>query len=68
MAFSQIEMRLGGLCVNIQTELQYPDAMDDLCARTLNMFKEGVQIAKENEIDITVMTLHNTDYGDDYDD
>jgi len=50
--------------VNIETELAYPDAMDDLCNRTLNLFKEGVLVAKENDIDITVMSLHTSDYGD----
>jgi len=64
MAFTQIELRCGGLVVNIQTELTYPDAMDDLCGRTLNLFKEGVQVAKENDIDITTMSLHTSDFGD----
>lgn len=68
MAFSSIEIRLGGLSVNVQTELAYPDAMDDLCSRTLSLFKEGVATAIANDIDITVMTLHATDYGDDFED
>jgi len=67
MAFTQIDLRCGGLVVNIQTELTYPDAMDDLCARTLNLFKEGVLVAKENNIDITTMSLHTSDYGDEED-
>jgi hypothetical protein len=57
MAFSQIEIRLGGLSVNTQTELTYPDGLDDLCGRTLKLFKDGVTVAKENDIDITVMTF-----------
>jgi len=64
MAYTHIELRCGGLVVNIETELAYPDAMDDLCNRTLNLFKEGVLVAKENDIDITVMSLHTSDYGD----
>ncbi len=67
MSYSSIEMRLGGLIVNVQTDLAYPDAIDDLCARTLSLFKEGVATAKENDIDITVMSLHTSDYGDDDD-
>jgi hypothetical protein len=63
-AFSSIEISLGGLTVNVQTELSYPDAIDDLCARTLSVFKEAVATAKANDIDITVMSLH-TDYSDD---
>lgn len=65
MAYSSIEIRLGGLVVNVATELSYPDGMDDLCARTLSIFKQGVSTAKENDIDITTMTLHTSDYGDD---
>ena len=68
MAYSQIEMRCGGLQVVIQTELTYPDAMDDLCARTLMMFKEGLDHAKANDIDVSDMRLITTDYGDELED
>jgi len=64
MAFSSVEIILGGLSVNVQTELAYPDGLDDLAARTLSVFKEAVATAKANEIDITVMSLH-TDFSDD---
>jgi hypothetical protein len=67
MAYSGIEIRLVGLVVSVHTELSYPDGLDDLTARTLAMFKEGVEIAKKNDIDITTMTLHTTDYGDEDD-
>lgn len=67
MAYSSVEIRCGGLVVNVQTDLQYPDHLDDLCARSLSMFKEGVATAKANNIDITVMSLHTSDYGDEYD-
>ena len=63
MAFSSIEIILGGLSVNVQTELTYPDGLDDLCARTLTVFKEAVQTTRANEIDIMVMSLH-TDFPD----
>jgi hypothetical protein len=66
MAYSAVEIRLGGLVVSVSTEMAYPDGMDDLCARTLSIFKEGVTTAKSNDIDITTMTLHTSDYGDDY--
>ena len=64
MAFSSIEIILGGLSVNVQTEINYPDAIDDLCNRTLTVFKEAIATAKANDIDITVMSLH-TDFSDD---
>jgi hypothetical protein len=67
MTYSGIEIRLGGLVVSVHTELNYPDGLDDLTARTLTLFKEGVQTAKENNIDITTMTLHTSDYGDEDD-
>ena len=67
MAFSSVEIRCGGLVVSVQTELAYPDGLDDLCARSMTLFKEGVKTAKDNDIDITVMSLHTTDYGDDDD-
>ena len=66
MAFSSVEIILGGLSVNVQTELTYPDGLDDLAARTLSVFKEAVATAKANEIDITVMSLH-TDFSDEED-
>ena len=68
MAYSAIEIRCGGLVVSVSTELAYPDAMDDLCARTLNLFKEGAAVAKENDVDISNMRLITTDYGDDLED
>ena len=66
MAFSSIEIRLGGLWVSLQTELIYPDGIDDLTARALFVFKEGVALAKANDIDITVMSLM-TGYPEDTD-
>ena len=63
MAFSSVEIILGGLSVNVQTELTYPDGLDDLVSRTLTTFKEAVATAKANDIDITVMSLH-TDFSD----
>ena len=67
MAYSGVEIRLGGLLVSVHTELNYPDGLDDLTSRTLAMFKESVQTAKENNIDITTMMLHTSDYGDEDD-
>ena len=68
MAFSVVSITLGGLKVEVQTDLAYPDHLDDLCARSLTMFKEGIQTAKAHEIDITTMALHTSDYLDDEDD
>jgi len=68
MAYSSVEMRCGGLVIAVGTELAYPDAMDDLCARTLNLFREGAATAKVNDIDISNMRLITTDYGDELED
>jgi hypothetical protein len=67
MAYSSVEIRCGGLSVEVSTEITYPDALDDICARTLTLFREGVHTAEEHGIDITVMSLRTTDYGDDED-
>jgi hypothetical protein len=67
MAYSGVEIRLGGLSVSVHTELNYPDGLDDLVARSLLIFKEGVEIAVKNEIDITTMSLHTTDFEDEDD-
>lgn len=58
MAYSATEIQIGGLIINISTELSYPDAMDDLCNRAISMFKECVEIMKVNDIDVTVMNLN----------
>ena len=68
MSYSSIEIRCGGLVVSVATELAYPDAMDDLCTRTLNLFKEGAAVAKESGVDIGDMRLITTDYGDSFED
>ena len=58
MAFSSIEIRLGGLSISVQTELTYPDGLHDLASRALTMFHETVETATEKGIDITTMTLN----------
>ena len=64
MAFSSIEIRLGGLSVAFQTELEYPDGLYDMTNRALNIFKEGLENASVKGIDITTMTL-NTGFEED---
>ena len=68
MAFSCVSIHLGGLMVEVQTDLTYPDHLDDLCARSLGLFKEGVQTAKTHNIDITTMHPHTSDYLEEEDD
>ena len=67
MAYSQISIRLGGLAVELGTEAQYPELVTDLTNRCLSTFKESMDKAKENGIDISDMRLITSDYGDDYD-
>ena len=38
----------------------------DIANRAITIFKEAIQTAQENNIDITDMRLITTDYGDDY--
>lgn len=64
--YSNIAIRCGGLTVELGTETEYPDMIDDLTNRALNTFKEAFKAANENGIDISNMRLITSDYGDDY--
>jgi hypothetical protein len=68
MAYSQISIRLGGLAVELGTEAQYPDMVSDLTNRCLSTFKEAMDKAKENGVDVADMRLITSDYGDEYED
>jgi len=63
--YTHIEIRCGGLVVQFGTETEYPDLVDDLANRALNVFKETMAHAKENGIDVSDMRLITSDYGDD---
>ena len=65
-SYTQIEIRCGGLVVQLGTEIEYPDLIDDLSNRALNAFKDSMAHAKENGIDIADRRLITTDDGDDY--
>ena len=67
-SYSQVAIRVGGLTVEIGTETQYPDMIDDLSNRALFAFKEAMNNCKENGIDISNMRLITTDYGDELED
>jgi hypothetical protein len=66
--YSQIAIRCGGLTVELGTETEYPDMIDDLTNRALNVFKEAMVAAKENGVDVSNMRLITADNGDDYED
>jgi hypothetical protein len=63
--YTHIEIRCGGLVVQFGTETEYPDLVDDLANRALNVFKDTMAHAKENGIDVSDMRLITSDYGDD---
>jgi hypothetical protein len=67
MAYSQISIRLGGLAVELGTEAQYPDMVTDLTNRCLSTFKEAMDKAKENGVDVGDMRLITSE-ADDYED
>jgi len=67
-SYTHIELRCGGLVVQIGTETEYPDLVDDLANRAIMVYKEAMAHAKENGIDISDMRLITTDYGDEEDD
>jgi hypothetical protein len=64
--YSQIAIRCGGLTVELGTETEYPDMIDDLTNRALSVFKEAFASAKENGVDVSNMRLITSDYGDEY--
>lgn len=66
--YTHIEIRCGGLLVQLGTETEYPDLVDDLANRAVGVFKETMAHAQENGVDITNMRLITSDYGDDYED
>jgi hypothetical protein len=66
MSYSQISIRLGGLAVELGTEAQYPDMVTDLTNRCLSTFKEAMDKAKENGVDVGDMRLITSE-SDDYD-
>jgi len=65
--YSQIAIRCGGLTVELGTETEYPDMIDDLTNRALNVFKEAITAAKENGVDVSNMRLITVEHGDDFD-
>jgi hypothetical protein len=64
MAYSQISIRLGGLVVELGTEAQYPDMVSDLTNRCLTTFKDAMDKATENGIDVSDMRLITSEYSD----
>ena len=64
--YSQIAIRCGGLTVELGTETEYPDMIDDLTNRALNVFKEAITAAKENGVDVSNMRLITIEHGDEY--
>ena len=66
--YTHISIRCGGLSVEMGTETEYPDLVDDLANRALTLFKETMVDAKNNGVDVSDMRLITADYGDDYED
>lgn len=66
--YSQIAIRCGGLTVELGTETEYPDMIDDLTNRALSVFKEAFTAAKENGVDVANMRLITVEHSDDYED
>jgi hypothetical protein len=65
MAYSQISIRLGGLVVELGSEATYPDMVSDLTNRCLSTFKDAMDKATENGIDVSNMRLITTELADD---
>jgi hypothetical protein len=65
MAYSQISIRLGGLVVELGSEATYPDMVSDLTNRCLSTFKDAMDKATEQGIDVSNMRLITTELADD---
>lgn len=65
MTFAQIS--LGGLSVSIDTDANYPDAVDDVANRVKAMFGEALSLCEEHSID-PVDAVFVPDLDDDLDD
>ena len=66
-AYSHVSIRMGGLSVDIGTETAYPDMVFDITNRCLSTFKEALDSAVANGIDVSDMRLITSEYGDDSD-
>ena len=44
----------------VETELKYPDQIDDVVNRTNQLFQSGIKAAKEQGIDITQPVINET--------
>jgi len=49
----RVQISLWSLAVVVETELKYPDQIDDVINRTSTLFVTGLMAAKDQEIDIT---------------
>lgn len=60
-----LNITLGGLSVSIESDTEYPDAMDDLSARVQTLFDNSIIRAEASGID--VMDFRMTPYLEDED-
>lgn len=61
-----LSITLGGLCVSIEDNAFYPDALDDLSSRVQTLFDSSITRAEASGIDI--MTFQMTPFLDDEED
>jgi hypothetical protein len=59
---AKVSINLYNLWVEIEDETKYPDAVSDLSHRCLEIYKDALKYAAENNVDICKMALE--DYGD----
>ena len=64
---ARVHISLYNLIVELEADNAYPDQMQDMANRTLNLFQNAVLTAKETGIDITEMALLDLDEDEDED-
>ena len=60
----RIQISLWSLAVSVETELKYPDQIDDVVNRAGQLFISGLLAAKNQGLDISQMTVGEFDEED----
>jgi hypothetical protein len=63
----RVQISLWSLAVMVETELKYPDQIDDVTNRANKLFLSGIQAAKDQGIDITQPVANVLEYDEDED-
>jgi hypothetical protein len=63
----RVQISLWSLAVLVESEIKYPDQIDDIVNRASTLFVTGLMAAKNQDLDISRNNLFNLDDDDDDD-